>query len=413
VSHPNTQKHLSSEDVRLPSNHPWQKLPIAGAIIGLVFLGAAIGGGLSSGDGGKRFLYAYLVAFMFFLSIGLGGMFFTMIQHITRAGWSVAVRRLAENLMATLPLFALLFVPILLKADVIFYQWAGNHEELQKTDHHWKLVEHKLGYLNMGFFTSRAVFMLVIWALLAWWFRSKSVQQDSSGDHDITRSMQKWSPLGIALFASTLTFAAFDWMMSLDPHWFSTIFGVYYFAGSAVSSLAVLSLLIIGLRSSGVLKNIITSEHDQDVGKLLFGFNVFWTYIAFSQYILIWYANIPEETMWFDLRNTGSWAHVSLVLAFGHFVVPFFFLMSRHIKRRPMTLAIGAIWLLAMHYLDMYWLIMPTIQPGSVQFHWLDIVTFIGIGGFFVSFLGFWMKRDAIVPFKDPRLPESLSFQNY
>jgi hypothetical protein len=397
----------------LPSNHPWQKLPLVGAIIGLVGLVAAAGGGLSASDGGQRFLYSYLVAFMFFLSIALGGMFFTMIQHITRAGWSVAVRRLAENLMATLPLFALLFLPILFKLDVVFYQWAGKHEVLAKTDHHWHLVEHKLGYLNSGFFIARAILFLATWAVLAWWFRSQSIKQDASGDHDITRAMQKWSPLGIALFASTLTFAAFDWMMSLDPHWFSTIFGVYYFAGSAVSSLAVLALLIIGLRSSGLLRGVITSEHDQDVGKLLFGFNVFWTYIAFSQYILIWYANIPEETMWFDLRNTGSWAVVSLVLAFGHFVVPFFFLMSRHIKRRPALLAIGAIWLLAMHYLDMYWLVMPTIHTTGAQFHWLDITTFIGIGGCFLSFLGFWLKRDAIVPVKDPRLPESLSFQNY
>lgn len=408
MSHADTHKSLSREDVLLPSNHPWQKLPLVGAIIGVLGLGFSL---IMAKDDSQRFFYAYLVAFVFFLSIALGGMFFAMIQHITRAGWSVTVRRLAENLMATLPLFAVLFLPIGFMAKTVYFQWADAAVLAQ--DHHKHLVEHKAGYLNMPFFWTRAIALLVIWILLSLWFRNQSVLQDSNGEHDITRKLQKWSPLGIALFASTLTFAAFDWIMSLDPHWFSTIFGVYYFSGSAVSSMATLALIVIALRSSGLLRGIVTAEHDQDIGKLLFGFNVFWAYIAFSQYILIWYANIPEETMWFDLRNTGTWAHVSLILAFGHFLIPFFFLMSRHMKRRPLALALGSLWLLAMHYLDMYWLIMPTIHTQGIQFGVIDITTFFGIGGLFFAFFGFWMKRDAIVAWRDPRLPESLSHQNY
>ena len=407
MSHGHGIKPFTEQDVNLPQKGLWRSLPKISGAIGLLFLIITIALAATAGDGGaQRQYFSYLVAFMYFLSIALGGLFFVVIQYTTRAGWSVVVRRIAENFMATLPLFALLFIPIALNVETIFSEWVHPH------GHHKTLIEKKAGYLNISFFMVRAVVFLAIWSALAWWFRKMSVAQDKTGDHELTKKMQLWSPIGIALFALTSTFAAFDWIMSLDPAWFSTIFGVYFFAGSVVAILASMIVVVILLRRSGALRGVVTTEHDHDLGKLLFGFTVFWTYIAFSQFFLIWYANIPEETMWYYHRTLGSWGTVSTILFVCHFIIPFFFLLSHHTKRRPATLLFGAIWMLVVHYIDLYWLIMPTTDH-AVHFQAADITAMIGVGGLFVAAFGYWSGRDALIPVKDPRLSESRGHQNY
>ncbi|MEM7353099.1 MAG: quinol:cytochrome C oxidoreductase, partial [Acidobacteriota bacterium] len=195
---------------------------------------------------------------------------------------------------------------------------------------------------------------------------------------------------------------------------FSTIFGVYVFAGCVVSILSVVILVVLRLKSAGALTSVVTWEHFHDLGKLLFGFTVFWAYIGFSQFMLIWYANIPEETFWFELRwEDPSWQKLSIFLAVGHFVVPFFFLISQWVKRNSLTLTIAALWMLGMHYVDMYWLVMPTAHHG--EFHpnlLLDITCWLGIGGLFIAVFLRLMQRNALVPIHDPRLGESLAFEN-
>jgi hypothetical protein len=250
---------------------------------------------------------------------------------------------------------------------------------------------------------------------MAFFFRSNSVKQDDSKSAEEAESynfkMRQWAPISMLTFALTLTFFAFDWLMSLDPHWFSTMFGVYIFAGTAVSLFATLIVIILWLSSNGVLKNTITIGNFHDAGKLLFGFIVFWTYITFSQYFLIWYANIPEETSWYLHRMRGGWENVALLIAVGHFIVPFWTIMSRHTKRNSFVLGTVAIWMLLMHFVDLYFVVMPTLH-SDLHVHWMDATTFIGIGGLFV--LGFlhWASKDAIVAHKDPQLIASMEYDN-
>ena len=203
---------------------------------------------------------------------------------------------------------------------------------------------------------------------MASFFHRTSVKQDTSGETALTLRMERLSAPGMIVFALTLNFAAFDLLMSLDAHWFSTIFGVYYFAASVLGFLAVIPTILYAMQWRGILANAVTVEHYHDLGKLMFAFVVFWAYIAFSQYMLIWYANIPEETMWFLKRQTGDWAAVSLILLFGHFVVPFLLLVSRMIKRRPMALAVTGLYVALMCWVDMYWLVVPEFSPGVARF---------------------------------------------
>jgi hypothetical protein len=394
---------LTGGQLTIPAGSVWAKLPVIGAVLALVGIGAAYGLGASDT---KQLYHSWLVSYLYFLSLALGGLFFVIVQFAARAGWSVVVRRMAENVMATLPVFVLLFVPIALGLHDL-YHWT--HGEAVEGD---PILKWKSGYLNEQFFFIRAAGYFAVWALLSFWYYRKSTGQDASGDPETTRKMQIASGPSIFLFAMSITFAAFDWIMSLDPHWYSTMFGVYYFAGSVVAIFALLAVITIAMRSTGLLDGVVTTEHLHDLGKLVFGFTVFWTYIAFSQYFLIWYANIPEETVWYTHRWGGSWTSVTLLLALGHFVVPFFFMLPRTIKRNRLTLMIGACWMLFMHFVDLYWLVMPNLHH-DVHVSVIDVAAFVGIGGVFLAAFGVLLRRHALIPVKDPRLPESLGFENF
>jgi len=251
-----------------------------------------------------------------------------------------------------------------------------------------------------------------VWIFISRKFMTGSVRQDDSGDSQITLQLQKASTWGVALFALTLTFSSIDWVMSLTPHWYSTMFGVYYFATCMVAGLSLISLLFMILRRAGFLRELVTVEHFHDFAKFIYGFNIFWAYIAFSQYFLIWYANIPEETAFFHTHFNGSWSTVAVVLLLGHFVIPFLAFMSRQ-SRRNLPFHCGMIlWLLAMSFLDLYWIIMPTVSPDGVHFGISDVVPFIGIGGLFFADLFRRLKSVNLVPIKDPRLHESVNFHN-
>jgi hypothetical protein len=220
------------------------------------------------------------------------------------------------------------------------------------------------------------------------------------------------SGAGLILFAITITFAAFDWMMSLDAHWYSTIYGAYFFAGSSMAMMAFALIIVIYLRRKKVLHETITIEHDHDIAKLAFAFIVFWAYMAFSQYMLIWYANIPEETIWYEHRWIGSWKTVSIVLMLGHFVIPFMILITRGAKRMPGLMLVGGFWLLAMHYIDIYWNVMPTFAHHGAHFSWMDLSTMVGIGGIFVWYFWRVFTAKALLPVNDPRLEASIEFVN-
>jgi hypothetical protein len=394
---------LRPEQVTIPPGHPWNRLPVIGAVLALVGAGACVILGMANP---KQFFFSWLVSFLFFLSLALGALFFVLIQYATQGGWGIVLRRIGETVFVTLPVMAALFLPLLFGLHDL-YEWAhpgaADHDALLR----WKEP-----YLNVSFFLIRAALYFGIWSFIALLYYRGSRGQDATGDPGVSARLRRLAGPAIIVLALTQTFASIDWIMSLTPHWYSTIFGVYFFAGSFVGFIALLSVVAVAMRRAGLLDTVISAEHLHDVGKLLFGFTAFWAYIAFSQFFLMWYANLPEETIWYKARMEGSWMTVSLFLMAGHFGVPFFYLMGRAVKRRGSTLAVGGAWLLAMHFMDLYWQVMPTLHPEGVRPSALDLAAFVAVGGCFVAAASWLMRRQALVPLRDPRLAESLAFEN-
>jgi hypothetical protein len=402
--------------------------------IGAALVAAGAWIGYRSGDP-SHFARHWLVAMMLGLAICLGATFFVVVQHLTRAGWSVAVRRPAEALMQNLRWAWVLFLPIAWMGwngslDVL-YPWA-NLEELAKiAPAEAELLQKKAGYLNERFFFARAAIYFVAWAAIAAFFWGASVRQDRTGDPAISASCRRWSGPAMIVFGLSITFAAVDWMMSLSPAWFSTMFGVYFFAACATCGLSAIVLLTKRLQGWGRLQGIVTAEHYQDLGKMLFAFGiVFWAYIAFSQFMLIWYGNLPEETTWYLARQVGGWLPLSWALLVGHFIVPFVFLISRWTKRWNATLAFGCGWMLVFGIVDLYYLIVPHIPHDLGTFatyaefaakhsdsapHLLDpsfLCMALGVLALVVGGALNALRSHALVPARDPSLAESLAFEN-
>jgi len=394
---------LRPEQVTIPPGHSWNRLPLIGAVCAV--LGAVACAILGAGNP-KQFFFSWLVAFLFFLSLALGALFFVLIHYATQGGWGIVVRRIGETIFVTVPVMAALFVPVLFGLHDL-YSWsvpgAADHDALLR----WKEP-----YLNVPFFLIRAALYFGLWSFIALIYFRGSRGQDATGDAAVSVRLRRFAGPAIIVLALTTAFASIDWIMSLTPHWYSTIFGVYFFAGSFVGFFALLSVVAVAMRRAGLLDTVISAEHLHDIGKLLFAFMVFWTYIGFSQFFLIWYANLPEETIWYKARMEGSWMTVSLFLMAGHFVVPFFYLMGRPVKRNGATLAVGGAWLLAMHFVDLYWQVMPTLHPDGFSPSLLDVAALVAVGGCFVAAASWLMRRQALVPLRDPRLAESLAFEN-
>ena len=394
---------LRPEQAALPPGHAWNRLPVLGAACAL--LGVAACGVLGMANP-KQFYFSWLVSFLFFLSLALGALFFVLIQYASQGGWGIVLRRIGETTFATLPLMAVLSLPVFLGLRDV-YSWA-----VPGAAEHDALLRWKAPFLNVPFFLIRATIYFGAWSFIALAYYQLSRRQDATGDPALSARLRRFAGPAIIVLAVTQTFASIDWIMSLTPHWYSTMFGVYFFAGSFVGFIALLSVVAAAMRPAGLLEAVISAEHLQDVGKLLFAFTAFWAYIAFSQFFLMWYANLPEETIWYRARLQGSWQAVSILLMAGHFGVPFFYLMGRAVKRRGATLAMGGVWLLAMHFMDLYWQVMPTLHPEGVRPAVLDVAAFVAIGGCFVAAAGWVLQRQALVPVGDPRLAESLAFEN-
>lgn len=386
-----------------------------------------------------QFARAYLFGFLVILTISLGGLFFTILQHIVKAGWSVVVRRIAEGLASNLRWIWVLFIPIVIATFTTdLYHWMHPVHD----GHVDGLLVHKAPYFFWplhyelhvpAFWLVRAVLFFGVWAFLANFFITNSAAQDATGDAELTRKMEWYAPLGMLFYAATQTFAAFDWVMSLEPHWFSTMFPVYFFAASCVGAFSCIILTVYLLQRNGRLVREITVEHYQDLGKLLFAFAVvFWAYIAYSQYMLIWYANLPETTGWFLARTIHGWGGVALLLLAGHFMIPFVILITKHTKRMKPVLAGAAAWMLFMHVVDVYWLSMPIVPHQALLevtnrdelvaqtnnemlgFNWqlLDLLCVAGMLGLLVAGTARRLGSASLIPEQDPRLGESLVFEN-
>jgi hypothetical protein len=404
VSHDHPIPSLEDDHLTLDELGP--RLVRIPGVIGLIGLGAAAALGAARGDGFEAFGWSYLLSFAFFLSLSLGALFFVAVGHVTGAIWNVVSRRLAEVTAANLTTLAVLAVPVLLLAHRVM-PWASGKSHAPP-----ELLEAKAGFLDLEFFYLRWAIYFAIWCGYAWWFWKRSAEQDTSGDPALTVRMSRKSGLCLLLFALSVSFAAYDLLMSLDPSWFSTMFGPYFFAGSFVGFMCFLTLITFWLQSRGRVRHVIHVEHLHDYGKLMFAFVFFWAYLAFSQYMLIWYANIPEETAWFLARQSNGWGWIGLTLIFGHFLIPFAGLLAQTAKRRRPVLLIWAIWILVMHWIDLYWIVMPEWRPAGPTLDWLDLLTFVGIGGIFIAGIGRLASSHSLVPIRDPRIDESLAFEN-
>ena len=359
-----------------------------------------------------RFFHSYLVAYLFFITLSLGGLFFVLAHHMFGADWSISLRRIAENLMLLAPLMLILSIPIVLNFDSI-YQWTDSQ--------FWKeheLLEAKKAYLNKNFFFIRMSIYFTAWFLLIARLYNLSVNQKTEQDKV---KMKRTSALGMAIFAITISFFGFDVMMSLDPVWFSTMFGVYIFAGCFLSATAFVTLISLFLRSKGILVDEINEKHYMNLGKVLFAFTVFWAYIGGFQYYIIWYANLPEEIYWFMQRWDGPWKYLSLALIFGHFVIPFSILIFNRLKRNRSVLAVMSAFVLLMHWIDMYWIVMPNyfrnykgyINHSELErlsiLSWTDLSLVLAFGGIFMAVFWRVFKTKPIVASNDPEYQQSIS----
>jgi hypothetical protein len=380
-------------------------LMLGGAVVGVIGLAATALLGMRAP---RETLFAYLVAFVFWLGLSIGAMTLVLANNAAGAKWNVTVRRLGETLGAVAPLFALLFLPLLLGARHVWF-WVQPTGAISAETA--RLLAHKAPYLNLPSFSIRAVIYFAIWTAYAFQLRSYSIEQDASGDPRLTRKMRSISPLGLLLFILSVTFAAFDWLMSLQPTWYSTIFGLYIYAGAFVASMALVCLIVTGLRASETpWGKLLTVDQQHNLGKLLFAFICFWAYMAFSQYMLIWAGNLPQELQWIISRSKGVWRPVGQFILVGHFIIPFFLLLSRDLKRNTKALAAVAVWILAVHYVDLYWVVMPAADYSSLGLSLAHFTAFVGIGGVSVAVAALLLRGASPVPVKDPYLEDALRY---
>ncbi len=381
------------------------------------------------------FAYSWVFSFYFYLTLSIGGVFWTLLHNVSNSGWGTSVRRTFENLGATYPWVFLFGIPLLFPdVNQYLYEWMNTHREAtgnvkDHLHHHDHLLYNKYWYMNQTFWYFRFAFYGLGLTWVIWFLRKLSTAQDTDPKPGTIRLFKAryHSTYPLIIFALTITFTGFDFLMGLDYKWFSTMWGVYLFAGSTLNSMAVIILVCAWLKSRGHLKHVTGPEHFHIMGKLLFAFTVFWAYISFSQFFLIWYANITEETSYFLIRNTGNWNVGMIFLVFGHFVVPFVILLQAWLKRNPKYLSIVAIYTLCMHVLDHYLITIPergvslgNIKPdvfGEISVSvggafWGDILAFVTIGAAFVFFLLRALGQHSLYPNRDPRILESANFTN-
>lgn len=350
-----------------------------------------------------RIWHSYLINYFYFLLLSLSGLFFLALCYVTTSVWATPLRRIPEAFTAFLPVALILFF-ILLSGLPSLYEWA--HREVVLHD---PLLKGKGPYLNLGFFTGRTVFSFLLWMGTAFLLVKNSLKQDKNGERGLTFFNKKLSAPFLVLFGFTFTLTTFDLLMSLEPLWYSTIFGVYCFAGLFESGMAMMILFAIALRRQGAFKEIVNENHLHDLAKLMFAFCVFWAYIAFSQYMLIWYANLPEEIPYMIRRTEGAWTPVALALLFGKFIIPFFLLLSRAAKRNESYLLFVSLWVLAAQWLDVYWMIFPRLDERPL-FGWQEVGLFLGFLGLFVLSVTWVLQRVPVYPVKDPWLLEGLNY---
>jgi hypothetical protein len=363
-------------------------------VVGALFVALLMVGYLLNRD---QFFHSYLFAFSFWVGISVGSLALLMLQHLSGGGWGLVIRRVLEAATQTLPLMAVLFVPILLGAHSI-YSWT-HEEEIAKHP----VLALKTKFLNLPFFSVRAAIYFAIWILLAYLLTRWSALQDQTADPRYTKNMRVLSGPGMVLLVFTVTFGSIDWFMSLDPEWYSTIYGLIFVASWAVSALAFVIAVLGTLSKQEPASNFVAQLHFHDLGKLLLALVMLWTYFSFSQFLIIWSGNLPEEIHWYIPRTHGGWGAIALFVVILHFAFPFLFLLSRNFKRDSGKLVSIAILILIMRLFDLLWTIAPSFTGEHFHVSWMDIVAPIGIGGLWLAFFAWRLSKRPLIPINDPQ----------
>jgi hypothetical protein len=384
------------EATRLP--RPWERVERAALLVGIIGLALCLLGAFISR---QQFFQSYLFAYIFWLGIALGCLGIVMLHNLSGGAWGAVIRRLVESGMRTLPLMALLFLPLVFGVHDL-YEWA---RPAARSD---ALLQHKAPYLNVPFFFIRAALYFTVWIGAAWLMGRWSDQHDATGDERWIARLRALSGPGLVLYGLTVTFSSIDWIMSLEPRWYSTIYGVHFFGGHALAAFAFTILLAGVLAQREPLSDVIAAPHLLDLGNLLLAFVMLWAYFAFSQWLIIWSGNLPEEAIWYTRRNSGGWQWVTRLLIVFHFFAPFLLLLSRATKRRTLALGAVAAGIIVMRLIDVFWYTVPAFHPGDFTVHWMDVVAALGLGGIWLAAFLWQLRRVPLLPLHDPYMREVL-----
>ena len=388
---------MTRAPILLPDDHPLARWQRPALIVGVVALALCVVGALRWP---QDFFRSYLIAFMLWFGIGLGSLALLMIHHVAGGAWGAVIRRVLESATRTVPFMALLFLPVVAGMHEL-YEWS--HAEALAHD---AILQRKSAYLKVPFFLVRAALYFAAWSIVVHYMNRWSLEQDRDGSPAVALRIEQLSRGGLVLIGLTMSFAAVDWMMSLEPHWFSTIYGMLVIGGQAVSAMAF-AIPVIALLSveGGPLGGVVKRDQIHDLGKLLFAFVMVWTYFGLSQFLIIWSADLPEETPWYLKRSAGGWQHVALAIVLVHFVLPFAALLSREVKRNPRALAAIAAVVVVARLVDLFWMVTPAFHPGRLTLHWMDVLAPVGLGGIWFWLFVWQLRGRPLLAVHDPSLP--------
>jgi hypothetical protein len=348
-----------------------------------------------------QFYRSYLLGFLLWNGLALGCMAIAFLHQLSGGVWGAVIRRVLESATRTFPVTLLFFIPLLFGIRTL-YIWSN--PAVVAAD---KALQHKAPYLNVNFFIGRAALYFVIWIALSYFFNKWSLAEDS-GPAPWSLKMQLLSGPGLLLYGATVTFSSIDWVMSLDPHWWSTIWGILFIGGQGVASLSFVIAIVVLLSARPPMSEVITGKHLRDLGTLLFAFIMLWAYFNFSQFLLMWSANLPEEIPYYIRRTNGAWRWIGLFLVVFHFAVPFLLLLSRDLKKNPKLIRTVAAWVFGLRLVDLFWIIGPNFNEGAFHLHWLDIAAPVGLGGVWIASFFWQLKQRPLFPLHDPNLEEGL-----
>jgi hypothetical protein len=387
-------------EIYQPQGTPLPGLKQFGLIAGAIGAVVAVLGVFTQGL--DRFYEAYLVAYTFWMGVILGSMALLMVQHLSGGVWGIVLRRPFEAAVRTLPFMTILFLPIVFGMHSL-YEWS--HAGITETD---PIIAAKAAYLNTPFFLARQVIYFAIWNLIGFLLTKWSAEHDGTGDAALLGKLSTLSGAGLCIYFLTVTFAMVDWTMSVNPHWFSTIWGMLYIGGQGLSAFAFGIVVLVMLAQVAPLKSVLTSHHFHDLGKFLFAFLMLWAYLSFSQFLIIWSANIPEEIPHYLNRWENSWKYLSIFIVVGHFMVPYALLLSRDLKRNYHKLRIIAAWILFARIADYWWHVAPELHRDGLTIGLLDVALPLVLGGIFISLFVAQLGGRSLLPVRDPQLERAL-----